>query len=196
MAPERELLCQGEVLQVNEGQVELDVGLKRDGLAPAWDLERLDEETLERLEPGEEIPVRIVRPEDKQGNLIVSMSQALSEKDWDRAEELLESGDIWTGRVSGYNRGGLLVRFNRVEGFVPMSQLDRRIGRSLSADARDEILEAYIGREIPLKTIEVDRTRRRLIMSERKALAELRAEGSRHLSGERGRDRRSRGSDF
>ena len=183
-APKRGQLRRGEVLQVNEDQVVLDVGLKRDGLAPAWDVKGLDQETLERLAPGEAIMVRVVRPADREGNLIVSMSQALSEKDWDKAEDLLESGDIWTGRVSGYNKGGLLVGFNRIEGFVPMSHLGQRIYRGVTDTERDEKLRGYVGREIPLKIIEADRARRRLILSERKALAEQRAKEGRRLMDE------------
>ena len=65
-----------------------------------------------------------------------------------------------------------------------MSYVYQRIGRHLSDDTRGEKLQAYVGREIPLKIIEVNRERRRLVMSERKAHEELRAEERRRLMDE------------
>jgi small subunit ribosomal protein S1 len=184
LAPKRGQLRRGEILSVSEEAVMLDVGLKQEGIAPAWDIEKLDQETLDRLAPGEEVPVRIVRPANEHGDLIVSMSQALSEKDWDRADAMIESGEIWTGRVSGANRGGLLVEFGRIEGFIPMSHLFLRVGRHLSDDERKEKLQSYVGTEMPCKIIEAERKRRRLVMSERLARNELRKEERRLLMAE------------
>ncbi|MXV94208.1 MAG: 30S ribosomal protein S1, partial [Chloroflexi bacterium] len=71
----------------------------------------------------------------------------------------------------GYNKGGALVRWNRLEGFIPGSQL---VSVRLSADRR-EVMSELIGNTLSVKIIEVDQDRRRLIFSEREAQREWRA---------------------
>lgn len=182
--PRRGQVREGVVLKIDEQGVILDIGLKRDALVPLRDLERLGAEAAAALKPGDEVLVRIITPEDREGNLIVSLYQALSEQDWKKAEELQESGEIWTGLVSGYNRGGLLIKFGRLQGFVPMSQLWERLPRGLSAERRTERLQQYVGQELPLKVVEVNRNRRRLVLSERLAREEEERETLQNLLSE------------
>jgi small subunit ribosomal protein S1 len=96
------------------------------------------------------------------------------EKDWTKAQEFLESGQVWEGQVSGSNRGGLLVRFGHIRGFVPASHLWGLDSPHLPPDQRQAKLQAYARQKLPLKVIEVDRDRRRLILSERLARRQLR----------------------
>jgi small subunit ribosomal protein S1 len=174
--PRRGDLRAGVILKVDERGLIVDLGLKRDGFVPRTDVQRLDEEASSSLEPGQEIEARVVRLEDAEGNLILSMYQARFEKDWTKARELLESGDAWCGEVVDHNRGGLLVQFNNLRGFVPASHLETSGRRSLSPEERKAEFEAYVGQELTLKVIEVNRNRRRLILSERLAARQLRRE--------------------
>jgi small subunit ribosomal protein S1 len=174
--PHRGQICQGEILKIEEQGVTIDLGLKRDGFVPYTDLQRLGEEASSQLEPGQEVVARVVRPEDREGNLILSLYQARSEKDWKKAQSLLENDDVWQGKVAEYNRGGLIVTFGHLRGFVPASHLAARDMRGLSSNQREEKLKVYVGRELPLKVIEVNRNRRRLILSERLAREQLRAQ--------------------
>jgi small subunit ribosomal protein S1 len=179
--PRRGQIRQGLILKLGERGAVVDVGLKRDGLVPPSDIERLRDDTASQLEPGREVATCIVRPWDREGNLILSFYRARLEKDWKKAEEFLESGDIWRGKVTGHNRGGLLVRFGGVRGFVPASHLWELRGRRLSADQRRAKLKAHVGQELPLKVIEVNRDRRRLILSERLARRKLRKQNLKRL---------------
>jgi small subunit ribosomal protein S1 len=172
--PRRGDIRAGEILKVDEHGIAVDLGLKRDGFIPRSDVERLGEETSSSLEPGQEVKARVVRLEDAEGNLLLSMYQARFEEDWTKARELLESGEVWCGEVVEHNRGGLLVQFNNLRGFVPASLLETSTRRRLPPDRREEELTAYIGQELTLKVIEVDRNRRRLILSERLARKQLR----------------------
>ena len=74
------------------------------------------------LKIGDEVPVYVMR-EDRDGNVQLSISRALAEKDWEEAEELMESQDIFESEVAAYNRGGVIVKLGQVRGFVPASQL-------------------------------------------------------------------------
>jgi len=168
-APKRGDICTGVVIGSDDRGLVVDVGLKREGLVPAGDLERLDEETRSALHVGVEVTVFVLRPEDRNGRPILSIHQAQLSKDWIRAEEMMASGELYEGEISGYNRGGLIVKFGEIRGFVPASQvLD--LPRRLSQDDRRQRLADMIGQEIGLRIIEVDRRRRRLIFSQRRAL--------------------------
>jgi small subunit ribosomal protein S1 len=172
--PRRGQIRKGEVIKMEEGGVTIDLGLKRDGFVPRTDLDRLGDEVSSSLEPGQEVTARVVRLENDEGNLVLSIYQARFEEDWARARELLQSGDIWQGEVTDYNRGGLVVTFGHSSAFVPASHLFRQDMRRMSPDQRKAKLKAYVGQELPLKVIEVNRKRRRLIASERLARQETR----------------------
>ena len=173
-SPRRGQIRKGKILRLEEGGAIVDVGLKRDGFVPWRDIERLRSEAVTQLEVGQEVMTRIVRPRDRDGNLILSLYQARMEKDWTKAQEFLESGQVWEGQVSDSNRGGLLVRFGHIRGFVPASHLWGLDSRHLPPDQRQAKLQAYVRQELLLKVIEVDRDRRRLILSERLARRQLR----------------------
>jgi small subunit ribosomal protein S1 len=101
------------------------------------------------------------------------MADALQQKDWVIAQELLESGETSVHTVVGYNKGGLTVEFNHLRGFVPASHVID-MPRNLSEDERREQFERRIGMEFRLKVIEVERRRRRLVMSQMLAEREYR----------------------
>jgi small subunit ribosomal protein S1 len=179
--PRRGQVREGVILRVEENSVIIDVGLKRDGIVPQKDVERLGEEASAKLQPGQEVSAYVLQPEDRDGNLVLSLSRAQMEEDWKRAEELLESGEIWRGEISGYNKGGLTVKFGRIRGFVPGSHLWERDRRRLSPEQRKEAFSEYMGQELPLKLIEVDRGKRRLVLSERQAQRQLKKDELKRL---------------
>ncbi len=170
-APKRGDLRDGIVVEINEQGLVVDIGFKREGLVPADDLRRLDKETRESINVGDTITAVVLRTEDAEGHPILSIHQARLQEDWRRAEELMKSGELYEGEVAGYNRGGLIVRFGKIRGFVPTSQV---VGmpRRLREEQRRQRLAAMVGKPIGLKVIEVDRSRRRLIFSQRRALRE------------------------
>jgi small subunit ribosomal protein S1 len=85
---------------------------------------------------------------------------------WAEAGLLFQEGHIVHGIVTGWNRGGLLVRWQRLQGFVPASQL-KVIPCASDPEARDKELAKWVGEELMLKVIELDRSRNRLVFSER-----------------------------
>ncbi len=91
--------------------------------------------------------------------------------DWERAQRLLQSKERVELRVVGYNRGGLLVRFGQIQGFVPTSQL-LEIPEEYDNEARQAELARRVGEVLCLRVIEIDIQRSRLILSERAAINE------------------------
>ncbi len=164
-------LREGTLLYQRSDGFVVDIGAKRDGFVP---MEDLAEVHGREFKVGDLVPVVVARFRDSDGNVELSISQALLQEDWLIAEKLLESQDVYESRVTGANRGGLTVEFGRLRGFVPMSQL---IGfnRIRQPGERQRRLEAMVDEEILLKVIEVNRRRRRLILSQRAAAKEWRA---------------------
>lgn len=94
-----------------------------------------------------------------------------AEEGWQQALEALRQGRILHLKVSGANRGGLLVDWNGLQGFIPASHL---AGMSLPQDPRDRTahLESRVGDWITVQVIEVDREQNRLVFSEQVARSE------------------------
>ena len=97
-------IVDGEIVSVTPTEVLVDVGAKSEGLAPSKELERLGREGLETLQVGHVIPVYVVRTEDRDGNLILSIRRAEEESDWRRAQELHEKGEPFETQVAGFNK--------------------------------------------------------------------------------------------
>jgi small subunit ribosomal protein S1 len=167
-APKTGEIRQGVVIDINDSGVIMDIGFKREGFVPADDLKRLDEELRENVQVGNTIAAFVIRPSDREGRPLLSIHQACMFQDWLDAEELLKSGEMYEGEVSNYNRGGLIVKFGKIRGFVPTSQVVG-LPKRLREEQRRQRLAEMIGERIGLKVIEVDRQRRRLIFSQRRA---------------------------
>jgi small subunit ribosomal protein S1 len=166
--PQRGDIREGTIISVSPQEVIIDLGLKREAIVPANDLSRLDKSTLEEIQEGTTWPVYILQPSDREGNLIVSLSRALQEKDWLVAQQIMEANEMFEAEVSGHNAGGLEVIFGKLRGFVPASHISS-LPREMSPEERKAHLATFVGKKIPVKVVEVDRKRRRLIMSERAA---------------------------
>jgi small subunit ribosomal protein S1 len=157
------------VLSLGEDQVIVHIAeTKRDGMVPSKDLESLDDAYRRTLEEGARVPVRILRGQSRDNQILVSIKQGLQHRDWLRAEQLLESEEVFQTQVTGANRGGLLVSFGRLQGFVPNSHLRRGRPRSLEAKSK------LAGQTLSLIVLEVEQRRRRFVLSERLANARQR----------------------
>ena len=92
------------------------------------------------------------------------------EIDWSYVRELFNEEIVITGEVIDFNKGGLLICGERVQGFVPISHLDDVL--TLDEESRMGKLEEFIGRRLCLKVIECDQRRGRIVLSERAAQSE------------------------
>lgn len=163
--PERGDVLTGTILAIDHYGIIVDVGMKRDGVVPRSDLERMEGMTFK---VGDEATVVVIQPEDQDGNLVVSLSQARQSEDWVKAEELLENGETFEGVVTDANRGGLIIPFGNLRGFVPASHV-MDLPRGLNENDRKGHMSSLVGRTVLVKVIEVNRKRRRLVLSQRDA---------------------------
>ncbi len=168
------------ILEIKEREIIVDLNAKQDGIVRYEDIERLDDQFRQTLRVGDEVPVYVLNPRDQDDNLIVSINMGLQRYDWDRARNLLTTEEVDTVRVTGSNRGGILVKWRRLEGFIPSSHLT-----SINF-SNDRVMNPneIMGKELIVKVIEVEQDRRRLIFSEREAQKEWRAQQKARLLAE------------
>ena len=172
--PNRGDMREGMIVEVRPSELLVNVGSKRDGVVPQSDLARLDPDYVKSLHEGQTVDVVVSRQPDDDGIFLLSIAEALQQRDWLLAEQLLESSEVTSHRVVGYNKGGLTVEFNHLRGFVPASHVVD-MPRNLSEEQRRAELESRIGKTLRLKVIEVERRRRRLVMSQSLAEREFQA---------------------
>jgi small subunit ribosomal protein S1 len=173
--PRRGEIRTGTIARISGGDVLVDIGAKSEGLIPAREIEGLSDEERAELKVGKEVTVYVVRS-GTGGDVttLLSLVRAEEEKDWQQVEALLESQEVFEGEVSGYNKGGLIVKLGRLRGFVPASQVSLSRRRRAEGDTPDRRWGKMVGEPIVAKVIEVDRRRNRLIISERAAAREAR----------------------
>jgi small subunit ribosomal protein S1 len=164
----------GMIASISPGQIMVSIGAKSEGIISGQEFELIPPDIFASMEVGQEIPVYIITPEDHNGNLLLSYIRALEAESWEKADVLMKDKDAFTGKVVGYNRGGLLVSFDKLRGFVPASQLSFSRRAEITGDNPEKRFGEMIGEEITLQIIEVDQERRRLIFSERAASHETR----------------------
>lgn len=165
--PRRGSIVEGEVLHIDEDAILMDIEAHQDALVPRKELAKLSENDLERIQVGDRMPVFVTRTARWGGDLMVSIDRGLAQRDWDRAEQYLEDGENLELEVIGENRGGALVRFGRLRGFVPNSHIPGLRGRS--REQKREHKQEMIGSPLVLRVIEVNPKRRRLVLSAREA---------------------------
>lgn len=171
-------VVEGIIVRKDKEQLVLDIGTKQQAVVPISDLVRLPREYLDSLAVGQRVSVVVVRPEWREGEILVSIYQARAMADWQRAEALQHSGEIVELPVVGFNKGGVLLEFGQLQGFVPRSHLATPAG---SEEETRDAFSQLSGTRIPVRVIEVNRRRRRLIMSHRQALRQWRADRKRAL---------------
>lgn len=163
---------EGTIVAISDTEMLVDIGGKSEAIVPQRDLESLDPEFRSELQVGDKVVAVVVRPQTAEGHIVISLARAELEKDWRAAERLYKSQEVFDGLITGYNKGGLIVRMGKLRGFIPASQLANEHQRR--GEDSEQLWADLTGKTLPLKVIELDRRRNRLILSERAALREVR----------------------
>lgn len=172
--PARGEIREGVIARLTPSEILVDVGAKSEGIITGRELDTMETEARKALAIGQTVLVYVLDPEDRNGNILLSLARAREEQDWRDAETLLGSQDVYAGTVAGFNKGGLIVKLGNVRGFVPASQLGPARRRRSEGDTPEQKWARMVGEPVQVKVIEVDRGRNRLILSERAAAKESR----------------------
>ncbi len=171
--PRRGDLIEGVVVSIDREGIVVDIGTKIEAFIPSQEMGVDNDEPELQVKPGDPIVARVVDPNDEAGRTVLSLAQAQEERGWRTAEQTASEGHLVEARVVEANRGGLVVTWHSVRGFVPLSQLTNTGPRS--DEPIETRLESRRGERLTLKILEVNHRRNRLILSERAAEQERRA---------------------
>jgi small subunit ribosomal protein S1 len=158
-------IVDGVVVRVDPDEVLVDIGAKSEGVISNRELSARGEAPVE-LNPGDEVKVYVIEPENENGNVVLSLRKARAEGIWQKAAEKESEGEIIDAEVREQNKGGLIVNIMGLRGFLPSSQVARQFSGNLME---------LVGTKIAVKILEVNRKRNRLIVSQRAAQDEDRA---------------------
>lgn len=168
-------IVEGEIVDIRNGAVIVDVGYKSEGIVAGREL-RSELVDPNSLKVGEKILVYVVRPEDEEGQLVLSIRRTQQAGVWIELEKAKEENSVVEATVVESNNGGVIVELSGgVRGFIPTSQLDaqrvylngqRQVGKDISAKVQKR-LTSLVNEKIKTRIIELDREKNRIILSEK-----------------------------
>lgn len=158
----------GTVLTLKKHEVLIDLGAQGVGLVP-----RREVGFSRQLNVGDEVTASIVDSELDNGYALLSLRKAAKDRGWEDVIVRQEAGEIITVSPYDANRGGLLVEFEGVRGFLPVSQLSAEHYPRVGSSDKDEILQrlnGLVGMELQVRILDADRRANKLIFSEKEAI--------------------------
>lgn len=156
----------GKVLSVKKNEILVDLGMYGVGMVP-----RREIGFGKKYNVGDEVVASVVEPELDNGNVLLSLRKAAKERGWDEIQKVVEAGKSITVAPYDANRGGLLIEFEGVRGFMPVSQLSTE--HYPRTNDKDEILRrlrSLVGKDISAQIIDADQKGNKLIFSEKEAV--------------------------
>lgn len=156
----------GNVVRIERDGVLVDVGGKSEGFVPFKEISNIPIDTIEDvLKVGDRMEFYILREENENGQLTLSLKRVAQARGWTQLEEQKKHDETIRAKISAVVKGGVVVDVYGLRGFVPASQLR----------VKGTTPEELIGMEIPMKILETDTKRNKLILSQRLAVQEEKA---------------------
>ncbi|MCC6568592.1 MAG: S1 RNA-binding domain-containing protein [Anaerolineales bacterium] len=172
--PQAGEIRKGTIASISPSQILISIGAKSEGVVSGRELDQLTPAEIEALSVGQEVHVFVINPEDANGNVVLSLKRAQEQISWDDVEKLITDAVVIETKIIGFNKGGLIAAVEGLRGFLPSSQIGALRRSQITGDTPEQKYQKMVGQPITIRVIEVDRERRRLIVSERAASAESR----------------------
>lgn len=154
----------GKVVSVNENEVCVNIGYKSDGFISRSEFSaNEDVNPVDVVKEGDDIEVEVLKVNDGEGNVLLSKKNVDSRKHWKEVMEQFTEGGHITAVGKQAVKGGLIANANGIRAFIPASQLDTKYV---------EDIEAYVGKTMELKIMEVEKHRKRFVASRKAVLLE------------------------
>jgi len=157
-------VVKGTVVKVDPSGVLVDINYKSDGFIPPQELaEKSFSNINDIIKVGDKIDVLIEKLEDKEGYIVLSKRKAEYEMKWKIAFDAYKGRKVIEAKVTSAVKGGLVVDYNGIRGFIPASQV---------AKETEESFESFVGKTIPIKIIEINRRQGKVVLSHKIAAGE------------------------
>ncbi|MDD3170040.1 MAG: bifunctional 4-hydroxy-3-methylbut-2-enyl diphosphate reductase/30S ribosomal protein S1 [Eubacteriales bacterium] len=159
-------IVNGEVIQVSNREIVVNLGCKKDGIIPRdeFTLEG-DQELTDLFKEGDEIQAKVLKTDDGDGNILLSKKKLEVNEHWDEINGALDNKSFVNAKVVKEVKGGVIAVYKEVSGFIPLSQLSDKF-----IDKADE----FIGKTLPVRVTRVDQKRNKVVFSHKAFLSEER----------------------
>jgi ribosomal protein S1 len=154
-------LVVGTIAKVDNNSVLVDIGYKAEGFLDIKEF--APEEIKAGIKVGDKINVLIERLENREGYVVLSKRKADYENSWNQAYRAYKDRSLLEAKVTSAVKGGLVVDYNGIRGFIPASQVKKE------AEGK---LEDFVGTVIPIKVIQIDRRTGKVVLSHKLAAEE------------------------
>ena len=164
----------GHVLSVKKHEVLIDLGAQGVGYVP-----RREVGLGRQLNVGDEVTASVVDTELENGYSLLSLRKAAKDRGWEEVQAKMDAAEIIEVAPYDANRGGMLVEYEGVRGFLPVSQLSAEHYPRVGSADKDEILarlNALVGQMLKVRILDCDRKANKLIFSEKEAVKDGLAE--------------------
>jgi len=162
-------LIEGEVIDISSNAVLIDINQVTIGIIRGYELYDESGESA-GLKVGDKVSATVLELENENGEIELSFRHAGHEKAWKNLEDLKESQETIIVSVVNANKGGLMVKLNRISGFLPVSQLSQENYPRVDGGAKAKILEKLkrlTGKKLKVKVLDVSQDEQKLIVSEK-----------------------------
>jgi small subunit ribosomal protein S1 len=162
-------IVKGAIVAIAKNEVKIDIPGFRTGVVRGPELK--DESGMyETLKVGDPVEATVVGLENENGDMELSFRFAGHLRAWEGLRAMMQTREKITVRILEANKGGMLVRVNHVQGFLPVSQLSPDHYPRVSGGEKNKILEklrSYVGQDFIVQVIDVNEQERKLIVSEK-----------------------------
>ena len=170
-------LRRGDVLEVEIVKIDtegflVDSGHKSDALVPLRESRSMTTDEVAEIKVGDKLDVFVVRPDSGDQLPLLSFDRARAEHGWITLKKESELGNVVSGVIKSFNKGGAVVEVEGVQGFVPVSQLLTPFQMDTTESSGVNNDESRIGQSINMKIMTLDRNQKTLILSERQSIQE------------------------
>ncbi len=167
--PKKGDIVKGAIVAITRNEVKIDIPGFRTGVVRGPELK--DESGMyESLKIGDTVEATVVDVENENGDVELSFRFAGHLRAWETLRELQRSGEKLTVKILEANKGGMLIRVNHVQGFLPVSQLSPDHYPRVMGGEKNKILEklrTYVGEDFIVRIIDVNEAERKLIVSQK-----------------------------
>ncbi|MBP5512845.1 S1 RNA-binding domain-containing protein [Candidatus Saccharibacteria bacterium] len=164
----------GKVISVKKHEILVDLGAQGVGLVP-----RREASFVRNLNEGDDVTASVIEAEMDDGYVLLSLRKAVKDKGWDEIQAKLDGGETVEVTPFDANRGGLLVEYEGIRGFLPVSQLSAEHYPRVGSSDKDEILQrlnSLVGKNIRVRILDAIKKDNKLIFSEKEAIKDGLAE--------------------
>lgn len=159
-------LSLGRIIRIDKDSLLVDIDGKYEGIVPMKEIPNCHtaEDLQANYKVGENQEFFVLRDNEEHHQYVLSLRRVQQVKNWELLSQAKEEQTTMQATILGMTKGGMLASVMNIKGFIPSSQL--RVTKSL---------DDLSGEELPVKVLEVDSNRNKLILSHRQAVFEMKA---------------------